>query len=291
MMPFGLVVLITLVSTLHAAPPPPVDRVAFAPRADAVLPLDARFVDEHGNSVQLRDFFNERYAVVVPAYFGCSNLCSLVLRGVATSLAESRLRAGVDVDIVAVSIAPLETPALALSKKRELLASSPDAAGWHFLTGSDAEIGRVADALGYHYAYVPAERQYAHASGIAIIAPGGRITRVLYGVAFAPATLRNALALPALPLRPTTSPDPPVVRTPGNARDAPGPWRNVAETTRRSPDSPANWLLCFHYDPQAGRYTFVAMNAVRLAGLFALAALAAFAVRALLRERGTARRR
>jgi hypothetical protein len=47
----------------------------------------------------------------------------------------------------------------------------------------------------------------------------------------------------------------------------------------------ATWLLCFHYDPKTGRYSFVAMNAVRAAGLLALIALAGYAIASWVRER------
>ncbi|MGE5170341.1 MAG: SCO family protein [Rudaea sp.] len=250
---------LALPAFVAAAPLPPVDRVGFAPPRGASLPADASFADEHGRPVRLGDLVSARPAIVVPAYYGCSNLCTLVLRGVAAGLAAAKLRAGRDVDVVAVSIDPHETPALALQKKRALLGTH-DAAGWHFLTGQAAGIERVTRALGYRYAYVAQEHQYAHASGVAIVAPHGRVVRVLYGVAFSPADLRAALAL---------------------ARGDPGPPGAIPVQASAA----STWLLCFHYDPRTGRYTFAAMNAVRVAGLLALVALVAYALRALRRER------
>ncbi len=190
--------------------------------------MDAHFVDEHKDAVRLGDLVASHPAIVVPAYFECSNLCGVVLRGVAASLAAAGLRPGRDVEVVAVSIAPLETPADALAKKKTIAGAND---GWHFLTGDDADIGRFTDALGYRYAYVPGERQYAHASGIAIVSPGGRIARVLYGATFAPAELRDALA---------------------SARGAAPPLAAPLEA------EPRTWLMCFHYDPRTGRYSFVA---------------------------------
>lgn len=250
---------------------PPVDQVGFAPAPGAVLPMNARFNDEHGRSVRLSDVVHDRAAIVVPAYYGCSNLCTIVLRGVAASLRASALRAGHDVDVVAVSIAPLETPALALAKKREVLGDDMRDArnGWHFLTGNDAAIGRVTRALGYRYTYVAAEKQYAHASGIAIVAPDGRIARVLYGVAFPPAELRDALAA---------------------ARSATASNAVAVVDATASEGAVSKWLLCFHYDPKTGRYSFAAMNSVRAAGLLALAALVGYAVTAWRRERRMPRR-
>jgi len=242
-------------STAMAATAPPVERVAFAPPPGARLPLDARFVDEQGRSVRLGQLFESRPAIVVPAYYGCSNLCGVVLRGVAAGIAASGLRAGEDVDVVAVSIDPADTPVSALARKRAL---APDAdAAWHFLTAQAGDIDRFARALDYRYVYDPAERQFAHPAGIAIVAPGGRIARVLYGVAFPPADLRSAIA---------ASRD--------DAADASDPA--LART----------WLLCFHYDPRTGRYSFAAMNAVRAAGLLSLFGLGGYVAIARRRERG-----
>jgi protein SCO1/2 len=240
-------------------PLPPVDRVAFAPVPGARLPLDVTFADEHGQAVRLGGIVGARPALVVPAYYGCSNLCTVVLRGVAAGLAASGLRTGRDVDVVAVSIDPHDTPAVAQQKKRAVVPVGE--VGWHFLTGDAASITRVTNALGYRYAYVAAEHQYAHASGIAMVAKDGRIARVLYGVAFAPDDLRGALAA----TRATRAP-------------------SSAVTLAHASAAPT-WLLCFHYDPHTGRYTFAAMNAARAAGLLALLALVAYGVRALRRER------
>ncbi len=249
----GALVLASL--ALVAAAATPVDRVAFAPRDGAALPVDARFVDEHEHELNLGDLLGSRPAIVVPAYYGCSNLCGVVLRGVAASLTASGLRAGRDAEVIAVSIAPSDTPADALAKMKTIAGTAD---GWHFLTGSQASVDRFAEALGYRYFYVAAERQYAHASGIVIVAPGGRIVRVLYGVTFPRAELLEALATAR------TSAPPPALATGAEVR---------------------NWLLCFHYDPKSGRYSFAAMNAVRAAALLALLALGGYIAYAHIRER------
>jgi protein SCO1/2 len=257
---------LALVSTVAAAQSPPVDAVAFAPTRDAVLPLDARFTDESGRRLRLADLLRERPAIVVPAYYGCSNLCTIVLHATQAALAAAGLRAGRDVSVVAISFSPLETPALALAKKRDVLgtASRGERSGWHLLTGDEAAIGRVTSALGYRYTYVADEHQYAHAAGIAVVAPDGRIARVLYGVAFPAADLRRAVA---------------AARSPAASAGA----NDIAPPP--SGAGAATWLLCFHYDPKTGRYSFVAMNAVRAAGLLALIALAGYAIASWVRER------
>jgi len=250
---------LALATVIAQGASPPVAEVAFAPPARAVLPLDAPFVDDDGHAIRLRDVIGSRPAVVVPAYYGCSNLCGIVLRGVAASLRASKLQAARDVDVVAVSIDPLDTPATALAKKHDVVGS--EHTGWHFLTGTPSSIARFADALGYHYSYDTTERQYAHAAGMVVVAPGGHIVRTLYGASFAPAELRDALHAAR-----TVTPD---------------------ESATRG--EVGTWLLCFHYDPQTGRYSFVAMNAVRVVALAALLCLVGYMVHA--RRGGTVTRK
>lgn len=258
----ALTLALALPGTIGAVPLPPVAQVAFAPPPGAALPLHAVFTDESGRRSELGAWLRPRPAIVVPAYFGCSNLCTTTLRATRAALDAAGLRAGRDVDVVAISIAPLETPALAREKKRDVLGDEATQRddGWHFLTGDEAAIEQVTRPLGYRYAYVAAERQYAHAAGIAVAGTDGHIARVLYGVAFPPRDLRAALASAT-------------GRTP------------TLDSRIETSSTAASWLLCFHYDPATGRYTFVAMNAARAAGLLALAGLAGYATLAWRRER------
>lgn len=247
---------VTLVSTANVLAGPPVDQVAFAPPANARLPLDVHLLDEHGRAFPLGDYLRRGPALVVPVYYGCGNLCGVVLQGLAGALRAAALEPGRDVEVVAISIAPLEGPAAALEKKRAVLGDVA-APGWHFLTGDDTAIARVASAFGYRYTYDAGERQYAHASGIAFLSSTGHVARVMYGASFAANDLRDALAAARVDTRTTDTP-----------RD----------------EFPPTWLLCFHYDPQTGRYSFAAMNAVRAAGMLTLVTLAVAVVR--MRRRG-----
>jgi protein SCO1/2 len=248
---------------------PPLDQVGFAPPPGASLPLDAPFTDEEGRTANLGGYLAGRPAILVLGYYGCSNLCSLVLSGLSTSLHVAGLRAGRDVDVIVASIAPFDTPAAALQRKRSVLGGDDarDAGGWRFLTGDERSIARLADALRYRYAPVDAERQYAHATGIVFVSPDGHVGKTLYGIAFAPQALRDDLRAAGL--------------------------HEVSDASLRS-DSTGNgatqWLLCFRFDPQTGRYHFLAMNAVRLAALAALLAIALFIGRFVARERRARRR-
>jgi protein SCO1 len=268
----ALMLALTLASIAAAAGLPPVDRVGFTPSAGALLPADARFLDENAQRVRLGDYWRARAAIIVPAYYGCSNLCTTVLHALAQAVVNSGLRAGRDVEIVVVSINPLDTPQAARAKKHDVL---PDGArtGWHFLTGEAGSIDAIATALGYRYVYDAEQRQYAHAAGAAVVSTEGRVSRTLAGVEFSPASLRGAL------------------RAAGNSTI--GQSNAVATQAVTADDNRAAlagaWLLCYHYDPRTGRYTFAAMNAVRLVAIVVLLALAAYVLRSRRAERRAAR--
>jgi protein SCO1/2 len=141
-----------------------------------------------------------------------------------------------------VSIDPKDTPALAAAKKQTYLhryARPNTANGWHFLTGSEANVRPLMDAIGYRYKYDPKTDQYAHASGIMVLTPDGRVSRYFYGVEYAPRDVRLGLV----------------------------------EASQNKIGSPVDAVLlfCFHYDPATGKYGAIAMNLLRAsAALFAL---------------------
>jgi len=215
----------------------------------AALPLDARFADERGRAVTLRDYVRDRPAILVLGYYGCSSLCSVVLEGLRASLGRAQLLAGRDAEVVVVSIAPLETPADARRRRAEVLGGDAAVEGWHFLTGSDTAIASLTAAAGYSYAYDAAAGQYAHPAGIMVFGDDGHVRARLPGVAFAPATLRSSL-----------------------------------DAVEPAPIGVGRWLLCFHDDLLTGRYGATSTNAVRVAALLALVALGGYVARARRRE-------
>ena len=270
--------LLLLVLALASAPcealtPRAIADVAFAPEAGTALPAHARFRDEDARAGELGTYFTQRPGIVVLGYYGCSNLCGLVLHGLAEGLTAADLHAGRDVEVVVVSIAPEETPAMAMARKRALASAVGDVndvTNWHFLTGDEASIGALRLALGYRAAYDADTAQYAHAAGVTLVARGGIVRAMLPGIVF-PASALRASVMDGTP-----------APMPASVMDS------VPAAASRAAASPATaasrWLLCFHYDPQTGRYSFAAMNAMRLAALAALAGLFGYIVRARWRE-------
>src|SRR5439155_1340549 len=180
-----------------AAPPPvapfsPTRDVGFDQRLGDQVPLDLEFHDESGQSVRLGELFQGKPVVLSLAYYDCPMLCGLALSGIASSLKPLAFEAGREFEVITVSFDPRETPALARIRKAQYidLYGRPAAAGgWHFLTGDAEAIRRLTSAVGFRYAWDERQRQFAHATGIVLLTPRGRIARYLFGVEYAPKDL------------------------------------------------------------------------------------------------------
>ena len=164
---------------------------------DSVLINDLSFRDETGKAVALSSYFNQgRPVVMVMAYYGCPNLCTFVLNGLVESLKGLSWVPGNQFEVITVSIDPTETPELAAKKKKAYLTSlaKPEAAaGWHFLTGAEPQIRKLANAIGFGYQWDAEEKQFAHSAAIYTLTPDGRISRYLYGIEFRSSDLKLSL--------------------------------------------------------------------------------------------------
>jgi len=235
--------------------------IGFDQNLDQHVPLDVAFRDERGATVRLGDYFGKRPVVLVFAYYDCPMLCTQVINGLSSALGVLSLNPGQDFDIVTVSFNPADTPAAASAKKAMYLEryKRDGAAGsWHFLTGDPPSIERLTKAAGFRYVWDATTKQFAHPSGIIVLTADGRLARYLFGIEYGPRDLRYAIV---------------------EASD--GRVGNAAD---------ALLLYCYHYDPMSGRYGFVVMRALRLAGGATVLALAGFVYVMLRREkRGGAR--
>ena len=217
------------------------------------MPLDIPFRDEHGGRVTLGDCTGGKPTVLVLAYYRCPMLCTEVLNGLLAALRATPDSVGDTFNVVVVSFDPREKPPLAALKKAAYVQEygRPGAgAGWHFLTGDPLAIASLADAVGFRYEYDRETEEYAHGSGIVVLAPDGTVSRYLLGVSYEPRDLRLALS-------------------------------EASEGKVGSPVEQA-LLLCYRYDPATGTYTFAILRAVKWfsgLSLIALAGLVGFLVR------------
>jgi protein SCO1/2 len=243
------------------------DDIGFSPQLGASIPLDLEFRDHHGRRVRLEQFFRDQPVIVVPVYYRCPMLCGLELNGLVRCLRAMSISPGSEFQIVTVSIDPRETPALAAQKRATYLAeygreqslskngtrSVPTNNGWHFLTGEQTAIERLCEAIGFRTAYDEQSGQYAHAAGIVVCTPEGKIARYFYGVEFLPRDLRLGLL----------------------------------EASRKEIATFADQvqLYCYMYDPTTGKYGLAILALVRAGGVMTVAVLVTAVVLMLYRER------
>jgi protein SCO1/2 len=247
-------------SNLKPALPGALQGVGIDQKLDEQIPLNLVFRDESGAPVPLSSFFRTGKPVILAlVYYRCPMLCTQILTGLESSLKAVSFNPGQDFEIVSVSFDPKDTSELAAAKKQMYLrryGRANTANGWHFLTGNVANIKALTDAVGFHYKYDPATDQFAHASGIMIATPDGRLSRYFYGVEFAPRDVRLGLV----------------------------------EASQNKIGNPVDQILlfCYHYDPATGKYGAIVMNIVRFAGAGFVLVCGAFLLVAFRRERRAA---
>jgi protein SCO1/2 len=120
----------------------------------------------------------------------------MVLNGMINGMKKMTWVPSKEFEVVTISIDANEGPELAASKKEshiKALGVPNAAAGWHFLTGNEANIRKVAKVVGFKYQYMPISKEFAHAAGVFTISPTGKISRYLYGVEYRPKDLKLAL--------------------------------------------------------------------------------------------------
>lgn len=235
--------------------PASLTKVGLDQRLNAQVPPDLEFRDGEGRAVRLGHCFAGKPVVLVLAQYRCPTLCNQVLKGLLDAARRTPLTAGEDFRLVVVSFDAREQPDLAAAKKAIYAEAygRPGAAGWHFLTGGRPAIDALTAAVGFRYVYDPKLDQFAHPSCVTVLTPSGKVARYLFGIHYPPRDLRLALT-------------------------------EASEGQVGSPVDRA-LLLCYDYDPATGKYTLAALNLVRLGGVLTLAALGAFVVLALRRER------
>jgi len=215
------------------------------------LPLNLTFTDDTGKLVPLSSYFGKRPAILALVYYRCPMLCSEEMDGLASALEMVNFVPGKDFNIIVISIDPTETTAMAAEKKATYVKryGHPETAnGWHFMTGTQANIDTLTQAVGFRYVKltVPGSNltQYAHASAIEIVTPQGKLAQYYMGVEYSPKDLLLGL--------------------------------NEASNDRIG--SPVDNILtyCYHYDPQTNTHSLIVARVVQLGGLLTVIMLGGF---------------
>ena len=218
--------------------PKGLEGVGIDQKLDQQLPLNVQFRDEAGRTVTLGSFFHGKPVLLAPVYYRCPMLCTQILNGMVGALKAVSFDPGRDFEVVAFSFDPRDTPETASAKRLNYVrryGRANTANGFHFLTGDEANIKQLTEAIGFHYRYDPHTDQFAHASGLMMATPEGRLSRYFYGVEYSPRDLRLGLV----------------------------------EASEHKIGTPVDAVLlfCFHYDPATGKYGAVITRVLRLSGV------------------------
>jgi protein SCO1/2 len=178
-----------------AYPQPPLSSAAIVEHLGAPVPRDLTLTDSTGRDFQLASLLDGRTPLVISlAYFRCPMLCPLGQQSLADALRDSGLRVGTDVRVLTVSIDPADTPSLAADWRRRAdnrLGASP--VDWRFAVGREREVRRLADTLGFAYAFDPRTNQYSHAAALFVIGADGAVARYVYGMSYDAVGLKIAI--------------------------------------------------------------------------------------------------
>ena len=231
------------------APPPPavLSEVGIDQRLDQQIPLDLSFKDETGRPVRLAEYFGQKPVILTLVYYDCPMLCTEVLNGLTSTLRILKFDAGKEFNVVTVSFDPRETPELAAAKKKTYLARygrNGAEQGWRFLTGDQANIRALTQAVGFRYAWDQGSQQFAHTTAIMVLTPQGKLTQYYYGVEYSPKDLRFGLIQAS---------------------------RNKIGTVVDQV-----LLYCYHYDPRTGKYGAVISNVLKISGVATIVILGGF---------------
>ena len=200
--------------------------------------------DENGTVRTLGSYFGKRPVILVMAYYECPNLCTMVMNGVFAGIMPLSLVAGKDYDVVSVSINPHDSSVLAKAKKNTYLTGYHQmdrADGYHFLTADESTIEQLCNEVGFRYSYDTESHQFAHASGIMILTPEGKLSRYLMGVVFTQKDLKYGLM------------------------DASG--GKIGSLADKLV------LYCYHYDPSQSKYGLAITRILRIGGVITLLAI------------------
>ncbi len=231
--------------------------VSLDQKLNTQVSLNNLFRDESGKIVPLSNYFGGKPVILVLPFYKCPGVCTAELDGMVKAFQDERLkyRVGRDFEVLTVSINPKEGADLAAAKKKEYLnlLSQPGAGqGWHFLTGTEPSIKKLADEVGFRYVYDAKTDQYAHPAGLILMTDGGKVSKYLYGVEYSPKDLRLALT---------------------DAGE--GKVGSLADKFV---------LYCYHYDPAKGTYGPAIFRMIQLACFATILLLGSFMLMAFRKD-------
>ncbi len=226
----------------------------------AQVPLDTEFMESSGQRVTMGQLLKGKPTVFALVYYDCPGVCNAVLSGILSALQVMKPSVGSDFNVVTVSINPKDNPQAAEKKRTYHLGKyGRGTDGWHFLTGLEDDIQRVARAVGFRFKFDPESQQFNHGAGIMVLTPEGKVSKYFYGTEYAPRDIEFALV-----------------------EASAGKIGSIADRFV---------LLCYKYDAARGRYSLDILRVIQAAGLATAGALFGFVALSVRRDRKRSRTR
>lgn len=212
------------------------------------LSRDIELVAEDGSTITTGELIDKDKPVILNmVYYDCPMICNLILEGLQRGVSDLEWNAGDEYEIVSVSIDPREDHELASERKEGYLEDIDMEGvhdGWHFLTGEEEQVRRLADEVGFNYRWNEQTQEYQHGAALIFLSADGMISRYIHGVDYPELTLRNALY---------------------DAADG-----KIGSTMEQV------MLYCYEYDPNTGSYAPAAMNIMTIGAVLSAVLLGLF---------------
>lgn len=158
------------------------------------IPLDLSFIDEEGKAMALSEFI-DRPTLILPIFYYCPDVCSMMLSNLAQSLGQIPLKPGEDFRVIALSFNHEETYEDSKRSRRHYSSIVPEGfpmQEWKFLTGTQDNIRAFTESIGFRFKAI-GRHNFAHPSILLAVSPNGTIIRYLPGVSWPPFDMGMAL--------------------------------------------------------------------------------------------------
>lgn len=227
----------------HPAGEPAPASVGVQEKLGQTIPDDIVMRDESGRDVNVKELVTVP-TILVLVYYSCPNDCNLLLGSLAQVLPLVSLEPGKDYRVLSVSFDERDTPQVAARRKNDFVTAMGErfpARYWTFLTGDEANIRKLTDAVGF--GFQRDGKAFKHPVVLVALSPSGKVVRYLYGVTPLPFDITMAATEAAR--------------------------ETVGLSVRRA------IAMCYTYDPQGRQYVF---DLMKVSGAGILAAMALFGV-------------
>lgn len=160
----------------------------------AYIPLDLKFQNADGETVQLKQLINKP-TILALVYYDCPGVCHPLLEGLTELVDRIDMKPGEEFNILTISFDHNEKTFKARKWKKEHINSLkrkiPEGS-WNFLTGDSSNIRKLTDAAGFYF-MKDSNGTFLHNGSLIVLSEKGMISRYIFGSIFLPFDVKMAL--------------------------------------------------------------------------------------------------